>query len=146
MKHPRIELKNYCGPRQEGDVIHGWTLTKLETGTITDEAAVIVGENVFRSLLISLNTLKRKSEIRVDYQRRRTQAGGSSVPLLEQIGPPLDEGGMWQSMAHSNDARMPTGKLVHLDPNGLTRGELSFAAESAVKKRISRSTKRPIAL
>ena len=30
MMHPRKELKNYCGPRHDGAVIHAWTFMKLE--------------------------------------------------------------------------------------------------------------------
>ena len=73
----------------------------LDIGSLTEEIAVIVVENLFRTMLISFSTLKRKSEIRMDYQRRCIHAGGSSVPLLEQIGPTLDESRMLKSMAHS---------------------------------------------
>ena len=63
-------------------------------------------------MLISLSTLKRKSEIRVDYQRRCIHAGGSSVPLLEEIVPPLDESRMWKSTAHSDGPRVSARELV----------------------------------
>ena len=88
MMHPRKELRNYCGPRPDGAVIHGWTIMKLEIGSITEKIAVIVVENLLRPMLISLSTLKRKSEIRVDYQRRCIHAGDSSVPLQKRLSPP----------------------------------------------------------
>ena len=84
---------------------------KLEIGSITEKIAVIVVENLFRPLLISLSTLKRKSEIRVDYQRRCIHAGDSLVPLLEEIGPPLDESRMRQNMAPSDYPKVPTGEV-----------------------------------
>ena len=111
MMHPRKELRNYCGPRHDGAVIHGWTIMKLEIGSITENVAVIVVENLFRPMLISLSTLKRKSEIRVDYQRRCIHAGDSSVPLLEEIGPPLHESRLRQIMAPSDYPRVLTGEV-----------------------------------
>ena len=111
MMHPRIELRNYCGPRHDGAVIHGWTIMKLEIGSITEKIAVIVVKNLFRPMLISVSTLKRKSEIRVDYQRRCIHAGDSSVPLLEEIGLPLDESRMRQIIAPSDYPRVPTGEV-----------------------------------
>ena len=109
MMHPRKELRNYCGPRHDGVVIYGWTIKKLEIGSINEKIAVV--ENLFRPMLISLSTLKIKSEIRVDYQRRCIHAGDSSVLLLEEIGPPLDESRMRQIMAPSDYHRVPTGKI-----------------------------------
>ena len=41
-----------------------------------------------------------------DYQRRCIHAGGSSVPLLEKIGTPLDESRMWKSICHSDGSRV----------------------------------------
>ena len=111
MMHPRKELKSYCGPRHDGTVIHGWTFLKLEIGSITEKIAVIVVENLIVPMFISLSTLKRKSEIRVDYQRRCIHAGGSSVPLLEEIGPPLDKSRMWKSIAHSDGPRVSAREL-----------------------------------
>ena len=111
MMHPRKEQRNYCGPRHDGAVIHGWTTMKLEIGSITEKIAVIVVENLIRPLLISLSTLKRTSEIRVDYQRRCIHAGDSSVPLLEEIGTPLGESRMRQIMAPSDYPRVLTGEV-----------------------------------
>ena len=68
-------------------------------------------ENLFRPLLISLSTLKRKSEIRIDHQRRCIHAGDSSVPLLEENGTPLGEGRMRQIMAPSDYPRVLTGEV-----------------------------------
>ena len=84
---------------------------KFEIGSITEKIAVIVMENLFRPLLISLSTLKRKSEIRLDYKRRCIHAGDSSVPLLEEIVPPRDESRMRQIMAPSDYPRVPTGEV-----------------------------------
>ena len=109
--HPRKELRNYCGPRHDGAAIHGWTIMKLEIGSITEKIVVIVVENLFRPLLISLSTLKRKSEIRVDYQRRCIHASDSSVPLLEEIGTPFGESRMRQIMTPSDYPRMLTGEV-----------------------------------
>ena len=111
MMHPRKELRNNCGPRHDLAVIHGWTILKLEIGPITEKTAVIVVENLFRPLLISLSTLKRKSEIRVDYQRRCIYAGDSSVPLVEEICPPVGESRKRQIMAPSDYPRVPTGEV-----------------------------------
>ena len=111
MTQPRNELKSYCGPRHDGAVIHGWTFMKLEIRSITEKKAVIVVEDLFVPMLISLSTLKRNSEIRVDYQRRCIHAGGSSGPLLEEIGPPLDESRMWKSIAHSDGPRVSAREL-----------------------------------
>ena len=105
------ELKSYCGPRNDSAVINGWTFMKLEIRSITEKTAVIVVEDLFVPMLISLSTLKRKSEIRVDYQRRCIHAGGSSEPLLEDIGPPLDESRMWKSIAHSDSPRVSAREL-----------------------------------
>ena len=104
MMHPRKELKSYCRQRYDGAVIHGWTIKKLEIGSITEKIAVIVVENLFRPLLISLSTLKRKSEIRVDYHRRCIHAGDSSVPLQ-------NESRMRQIMAPSDYHRVATGEV-----------------------------------
>ena len=111
MMHPRKELRNYCAPRHDGAVIHGWTIMKLEIGSLTEKIAVIVVENLFRSLFISLSTLKRKSEIKLDNQLRCIHTGDSSVPLLEEIGPPLDESRMRQIMAPSDYPRVLTGEV-----------------------------------
>ena len=99
MMHPWKELRHYGGPRQDGAVIH-------------EKVAVFVVENLFRPMSISLSALKRKSEIRVDYQRRCILAGCSSVPLMKEIGPPMDESRVWQSMAHSDDRRKPEGVII----------------------------------
>ena len=109
--HPRKELKKCCGPRHDGALIHDWMFMKLEIGSITEKKAVIVVENLFRPMLISLSTLKRKSESRVGYQRRCIRADDSSLPLLEKIGPPLDESRMRQIMAPSVYPRVPTGEV-----------------------------------
>ena len=111
MMHPRKELRNYCGPRHDGAIIHGWTIMKLKIGSITQNVAVIVVEKFFRPMLINLSTLKRRSEIRVDYQRRCIHAGYSSVSLLKEIGPLLDESRMRQIMAPSDYPRVPTGEV-----------------------------------
>ena len=111
MMHPRKELRNYCAPRHHGAVIHDWTIMKLEIGSITEKIAAIVVKNLFVPMLISFSTLKRKSEIRVDYQRRCIHAGDSSVPLLEEIGSPLDECRMRQIMAPYDYPRVPTGEV-----------------------------------
>ena len=111
MMNQRNELKNYCGPRHDGVFIHDWTFIELEIGSITDKIAVIVVENLFVTMLISLSTLKRKSEIRRDYQRRCIHAGGSSVPLLEEICPPLDESRMWKSIVNSDGPRVSAREL-----------------------------------
>ena len=112
---------NYCGPRQDGAVIHDLTFMKLEIGAITEKVAVIVDENLFRHMLIGLSTLKRKSETRVDYQRRCTNAGGSSVPRY------------WPSFGRKQDVaeygplrrfkKSRKDKLLHPDQNGRTSGE-----------------------
>ena len=137
MMHPMLELKSYCGPRYDGAVIHGWTIMKLELGSINEKIAVIVVDNLFRTLLISLSTLKRISEIRVDYQRRCIHAGDSSVPLLKEIGPPMDESRMRQIMAPSTIPECRQEKLeeeiLPPDRNGLTRDELSFGAVCVTK-------------
>ena len=126
---PRKELRNYCGPRHDGAVIRGWTVMKLEIGSITKNVAVIVVKNLFRPMLISLSTLKRKSEIRVDYQRRCIHAGDRPVPLLEEIGPPLDESRMRQIMAPCECRQEKLeDNILPPDWNGLTRDEFSFGA------------------
>ena len=80
---------------------------KMEIGSITEKIAVIV----FVPMLISLSTLKRKTVIRVEHQRRCIHAGGSSVPLLVEMGPPLDERRMWKSAAHSAVPRVSAREL-----------------------------------
>ena len=64
---------------------------KVEIVSITEKIAVIVVENLFIPMLVNLSKLKKKSDIRVDYQRRCIHAGGSSVPLLEEKATLLEE-------------------------------------------------------
>ena len=104
--HPKKKLRNFCGLRQEGAVIHGWTFMKLGICVIIGKVA----ENLSRPMLISLSTVKRKSD---GYQRGSILADGSSVPLLKKVGPPVDESRLWQSVAHPHDRRKPEkGKTV----------------------------------
>ena len=39
--HPRKELGNYGGPRQDSALIHGWTFMKLEIGAITEKVELV---------------------------------------------------------------------------------------------------------
>ena len=58
--------RNYSGPTEDGDVIHDWTVMKLEIGTIAEELAGIIVENLLRPRLTSLSMQERKSELRVN--------------------------------------------------------------------------------
>ena len=85
-------------------------------------------------MLISLSTLKIKSETEVDYQRRCIHAGGGSVTLLDEIGgTPLYESRMLKFLAHTDGPECRHEDLVHPDANGMTRVELSFVAESVAR-------------
>ena len=137
MMHPRKELRNYCGPRHDGAVIHGWTIMKLEIGSITEKIAVFCCGEVVQTHVDQSQHAEKKSEIRVDYQRRCIHAGDSSVPLLEEIGAPLDESRLRQIMASYDYPRVSTeevgGEDFAPDRNGLTKDELSFGAVCLMK-------------
>ena len=56
----------------------------------------------------------------MDYQRRCIHAGGGSVTLLDEIGPPLNESRMWKCLAHTDGPECRHEDVVHPDPNGMT--------------------------